>query len=146
MTIFNDLESVEEWIKLIFPSVQTHLQIAPTTLSAGIMVIGLQNDNRTNETPFSFRVERVYQLTYYGASLEEMLTTMDSLSQASYQTLNIPIQSSLRHMRVKSFSISQPALQDGGLYGCTAVMATEVREAREQEAVQKIAAVHAYYS
>ncbi|MEV5028503.1 hypothetical protein [Paenibacillus sp. LPE1-1-1.1] len=131
--VVNELQSVETFIRGLYPST-TYKQTVPKKPAADTFVIRLLTDGRANETHTSIRVERTYQIVYYGSAPSDVLTKMDTLSRAIYQTEQIPINASARFIRVGAFSYSAPFQTEGDLYACIGVMETHVREERTQVA------------
>lgn len=138
--VVNELQSVETFIRGIYPST-TYKQTVPKKPVADTFVIRLLLDGRASETHTSIRVERTYQIVYYGATPADVLTKMDTLSRAIYQTEQIPINASTRFIRVGAFSYSAPFQTEGDLYASIGVMETQVREDRTQAASPLIAGV-----
>ncbi|OME86922.1 hypothetical protein BK120_08340 [Paenibacillus sp. FSL A5-0031] len=138
--VVNELQSVEAFVRGLFPST-TYKQTVPKNPVADTFVIRLLTDGRANETHTSIRVDRTYQIVYYGATPADVLTKMDTLSRAIYQTERIPINASSRFIRVGAFSFSAPFQTDGDLYACIGVMETQVREERTQVAAPLIGEV-----
>lgn len=131
--VVNELQLVESFIRGLYPST-TYKQTVPKKPTADTFVIRLLADGRTNETHVSIRVERTYQVVYYGTTPADVLTKMDALSRAIYQTEQIPINASTRVIRVGAFSYSAPFETENDLYASIGVMETQVREVRTQEA------------
>lgn len=142
MALINDLVSVENFVKSVSPTSITEKQTVPLKPAANTFVIRFQNDSRELETAYHYRIDREYQIVYLGANPADVLTKMDALSKALYQTKLIPINGSMRYIHVESFSISQPFQTDNDLYAVIGVLATEIREARDQATYEKIAQVY----
>lgn len=145
MTLINDIISVENFVKAKFPTALTEKQTPPKQPPPGLFVIRLQNDRRESETRLHFRTDRDYQIVYYAKTAPDVLAKMDALSTALYQTQLIPISGSLRYIRVESFTFSQPFLTQNDLYAGIGVLSTQVRQARDQQAYDKIQHVYARY-
>ncbi|MGF9711625.1 hypothetical protein [Paenibacillus naphthalenovorans] len=145
MTLVNDLISVENFVKAKFPTAVTEKQTPPKKPVANTFVIRFQNDSRESETRFHYRTDREYQIVYFGADASDVLTKMDALSKALYQIQLIPINGSLRYIRIESFSFSQPFETDNKLFACIGVLSTQVREARDQQVYEKIMHVYTRY-
>lgn len=146
MTIVNELESVERFVKTQFPAASTVLQTPLKGPAADEFLIRFLNETRQSETRYHTRADREYQIVYYGASAPDVLDRMDALSDALYRYQLIPINGSLRYIRVGSFSISQPFETEGKqLFACIGVLQTEIREARTQEQYEKIMHIYTRY-
>lgn len=131
--VVNDLLSIESFIRGLFPST-TFKQTLPKQPVPNTFVIRLLSDGRVTETHTSIRVERTYQIVYYGTAPSDVLTKMDTLSRAIYLNEQIPVNASSRFIRVGAFSFSAPFQTDGDLYASIGVMETQVREERTQAA------------
>jgi hypothetical protein len=138
VTLVNDIVSVENFVKSVNPTALTFKQTPPKEPVPNTFVIRFQSESRESETALHWRTEREYQIIYFGADAADVLTKMDALSKALYQTLLIPIDGSLRYIRVESFSLSQPFLTDNKLFACIGVLSTTIREARDQATYEKI--------
>lgn len=146
MALVNELISVENFVKAKFPTAHTEKQTPPKQPTANTFVIRYLDGRLTSETAYHFRTDREYQIVYYGADAADVLTKMDALSTALYQVKLIPINGSLRYIRVETFAFSQPFQTDNDkLFACIGVLSTQVREARDQIAYEKIQNVFARY-
>ncbi len=146
MTLINELVAIEAFIKRTFPTAITEKQTVPKVPKVNTFVIRLQNDERTLETPAHYRIEREYQIVYFGAKSPDVLAAMDALSTAVYQSNTIPMNDgSLRYVRTESFSFSMPFETDGGLYAAIGVLSAETREARTQAVYDKIMKINTRY-
>lgn len=132
MSLINELESVEAFVKTVHPTSATEKQTVPRKPHPDLFVIRFQNDDRTSETAYHYRIDREYQIVYIGDSEADVITKMDALSTALYQRQLILINGSLRNLCVESFSFSQPFRTENELVACIGVLAVEVREARNQ--------------
>lgn len=144
MSLITDITSIEDFVKSAFPSAATYKQDVPRKPAPNTFVIRFLSDSRELETTKTYRIDREYQVIYIGTDAPDVLTQMDSLSKALYQTKLIPLNDdSLRYIRVESFSISQPFREEtADLYACIGVLSTEIREARDQATYDKI--MHVY--
>jgi hypothetical protein len=145
LSLINDIESVEAFVKSVHAASTTYKQTVPRTQTANMFVIRFQGDSRELETAAHYRIDREYQIVYFGADETDVLAKMDALSKALYQRKLIGIKDSLRYIRVESFSFSQPFKTENALYACIGVLSTEVREARDQATYTKIMQVNARF-
>ncbi|MEW9697945.1 hypothetical protein [Paenibacillus sp. SI8] len=142
MSLINDIQSVELFVKSVHPTAIIEKQTAPLKPTANTFVIRFLSDSTESETRFHTRTDREYQFLCYGQSAQEVLAKMDMLRKALYQTLLIPIKDSLRYIRVESFSLSQPLKTDNELFAMVGVLSTQIREARTQEQYDKMTQIH----
>lgn len=145
MTLVNELASVEAFVRAKLPTVATVKQTVPLKPEPGTFVIRFQNGSTESETAAHFRHDRDYQFVYFGTSAADVLTKMDTVAGALYQTLLIPINGSLRYIRVDQFSMSAPFKTENDVHAVIGVLSTEVREARTQQAYDKIAHVYTQF-
>jgi hypothetical protein len=143
VTLINDIVSVEAFVKARFTTSTTVKQTVPLKPAANTFVIRLQSSSSESETAYHFRNDREYQIVYYGDTALDVLTKLDTLTTALEQTRVIPINGSLRYIRVGAISVSMPFKTDNDLYAAILVVSTEVRQARTQEAYAKMAQVNA---
>jgi hypothetical protein len=144
MSVVNELNSIRDVLLTVYPSpTVVHRQDVPATPTANSFVVRLMNDDRDTETRFGMRNSREYQIIYFGSSSVDVLTKIDTLSK---HFLNkkavIPIKGSLRYMRVEGFSFGMPFKSSSGVDAVIGVMQTETREARDQDAYEKISEVN----
>lgn len=143
LTLVSDLVSVENFVHSLYPSASMYKLTAPLTLAANMFVLRFVNESRTLETAAHFRMDRDYQIVYYGENGLDVLTIMDGLSKAFYQKKVIPITDSSRFIGMKSFSFSQLSQTENGLYTAIGALSTETREARDCDPSEKIGRVNA---
>lgn len=143
MALVNDLLSIEDFVKAQFPTAHTEKQTVPLKPAPNTFVIRYLGESREVETAAHYRIDREYDVVYLGATAADVLTQMDALGRALYQTKLIPIKDSLRYIRVESFSTSQPFETENDLFACIAVLQTEIREARDQAEYDLIQHVYA---
>jgi len=142
MAVVNELISVEAFVKAQFPS-STYKQKAPLKPASDTFIVQLMGDNRSTETGYHTRVERMYQIVYVNSSLPEVLAKMDALSYAAMDGTLIPINASSRFIRVGAFSYSQPFETENDLYAVIGIMQTEIREVRTRDNAPLIGVVDA---
>jgi hypothetical protein len=144
-SIVTDIESIEQYMALLFPTATIYLQYVPSQPTANSLSIRFQGADTGTETAYHIARHREYQLVYFGTSNVDVLTKMDALDRKLNNDLVIPIKDSLRYMRVESFSLSQPFKTENGIDAIIGVLAVTVREARDQEQFEKIMNVYARY-
>jgi hypothetical protein len=143
MSVINEVNSVGDFVKTQFPTVNVVKQNVPTAPVPNTFVVRVLRDQRSTELLYSMLVERDYQFVYFGTDAGDVLTKMDDLSRATMNNqIVIPITGSLRYIRVEGFNFSQPFKTEGGVDAIIGVMQTQVREARDQATFEKI--MHVY--
>jgi hypothetical protein len=132
MSVISDMVTIEAFIKTQFPSAITGKQVVPLQPAAGSFYVRMIDEDRTTETRYHYRVDRVYQIVHVTVRPDMVLADMDALGRAIYQDELIG------HIRVNAYSVSQPALTDNGLYAIIGILDTSVRESRDQTVYPKI--------
>jgi hypothetical protein len=143
LTIVNDLISVEKYVKALFPTAATYKQTIPLVPVPNTFVVRFLTGSPESETAYHFRVDRDYQLIYFGATELDVLTKVGAVESALFQRKLIPIDGSLRYIRVENVASSAPFRTDNELFAAIIVLSTEVRQARDQAEYVKIANVNA---
>lgn len=146
MTLWNDLLSIESFVKLEYPAATTLVQTEPSAPVDNMFVIRFTGGSRQADTGFHVRVDREYEIIHYGSDVEQVLEHMDGLSKALQQSQTIPMLNSGRHIRVLAFPFAGPAAAANDLYVCKGTLSTAVRENREPPAFEKIAQVYTRFS
>lgn len=144
MTLISDIVSIDAYIAQKFPTAATFRQTAPLKAAPNTFAIRFQNNVSATETATSWRIEREYQVVYYGgAKAVDTLAVMDALSTALYSDKVIA------KIRVESFAYSQPfKAADSDNYVCIGILRAVTREMRsmtEYEATDKILHVNVRY-
>ncbi|MGC4375803.1 hypothetical protein WD019_02510 [Fictibacillus sp. Mic-4] len=143
MSLVNELNSVYDVIKSMYPTSTIARQDVPTSPVANTFVVRVQYDNSETETRLTFKNDREFQLIYFGSSSMDVLTKIDELNRLFLNDkIAIPIRGSLRYMRVKGFSFGTPAKSSSSVDYVIGVLQTETREARDQETYEKITNVN----
>ena len=145
MTLKNEVESVGTFVKSVVPGASLKYDV-PTQPTKDNVVVRIQGTESESETGYHYRTDRTYQIVVYGEDALDVQTKMDALRRKCMDgKMAIPINGSLRYIRIGSFSFSAPIRTEGGLFACIGVMPTEVREARTQEQYDKIMHVYGRY-
>jgi hypothetical protein len=143
-TLGNELVSVADFIRATYPTSTVLQQNVPLTPNPNTFVVRFQNDEREVSSGGAIKANREYQIIYIDAKAPDILTKMDAISRKClYGRLVIPIKGSLRYIRVNGFSFGQILDTENDLEACIGVLQTEIREARDMEAYQKIMNVNA---
>lgn len=146
-SVVTGLESIESFIKAVVPSAKVKKQTLPLDQVPGLFVIRLQNDSRSWDNSYMTAIRREFQIIYFGQDAPDVLTTMDSVSTAFYQSISIPvINSDRRYLNVDSFSFSAPfETEQEDIYASIGVLSATVRQARTQPEYEKIQRVYMRY-
>jgi hypothetical protein len=143
VSVINEINSIYEYLKTSFPTATIERQDVPSEPKPNTFVVRLQfNENKT-ETSLTDRNDREFQIIYFGNSSVDVLTKIDEFEL----TLNndrkiIPINESLRYIRVKAFSFSAPFKTASNINAVIGVIQTETREARDLPTYEKINSVN----
>lgn len=118
----------------------------PAKPAPGTYGIRLFNTAATDETAYHYRVDRTFQIIYFGASPTDVLQKIDALGDALYGVRVLPIdKDSNRYLRIGSFSYTQLFQTENDLYARIGVLDCTVRKARTQPEYQKIMHIYARY-
>lgn len=143
MAVGNELQSVVDFVKTMYPTAKIIKQNVPSTPAANTFVIRLLTSDTESETLYHMRRNRDYQVVYYGSNVEDVITKLDAVERKTMNNLVIPITGSLRYIRVEGFSSSMPFKTESGVDVALGVLQTTVREARDQKTYDKIMHVYA---
>lgn len=139
MSVSNDLQSIVDVIKTMFPTSTVIKSNVPDTPPTNSFVVRILSNGTESETAFHMRNDRDYQVIYFGTDSGDILTKIDTIDKKLNSDLRIPINGSLRYIRVTGFSYGMPFKTESGVNAIISVLRTEVREARDQVAYDKIA-------
>lgn len=144
MTLVNEINSIYDYLRGMYPTATIVRQDIPATPVADTFVVASQYSDIKTETSASFLNDREFQLIYYGASSVAVLTRFDELTtKAKNGRFIIPIRGSSHYIRVKGFSYGSVfTTQAGTLKYSIAVMQTETRDMRELPESEKIRTVN----
>jgi hypothetical protein len=145
MAVANDMQSVADFIKTIYPTANVIKQNVPTTPTPNTFVVRLLSSDTESETLYHMRRTRDYQIVYYGSNVSDVLTKVDEIERKSMNDLVIPINGTLRYLRVIGASFGMPMKTESNIDVVLGVLQTEVREARDQATYDKIINVYARY-
>ena len=131
--IKNEVQSIRDYVGPVLAGVKFHLQSMPTTYAANELSIRFAGSSTASETGYHYRLDRIYQLVYFGASELDCLAKMQTLEQKFNNDQLIPLKGSERHMRLEPFSISAPFKTESNIYAIIGMLNASLREARTQE-------------
>ena len=131
--IKNEVQSIRDYVGPALAGVKFHLQSMPTTYAANELSIRFAGSSTESETGYHYRLDRIYQLVYFGASELDCLAKMQTLEQKFNNDQVIPLKGSECHMRLEPFSISAPFKTESNIYAIIGMLNASLREARTQE-------------
>lgn len=146
MAVVDELQSVVDFIKAMFPTANVIKQNPPSTPTPNTFVARLLSSDTDSETLYHMRRSRDYQIVCYGSHPSDVLAKMDAIERKTINDIVIPIKGSLRYISVGGFSFSMPFKTESGVDAVIGILQTEVREARDQATYEKIMQVYARYS
>lgn len=132
MSVVADMLTLEAYIKAMFPAATTGKQDVPLQPPDNSFYVRMVDEDRETETRYHYRVDRAYQIVHVAKRPDTVLANMDTLGAALYQTELVD------HIRVNSFSVTQPVKTENGLFAIIGVLDTSVREPRTQVQYPKI--------
>jgi hypothetical protein len=106
--------------------------VVPEQPPVNSFYVQMVEDIRTNETAMHYRINRPYRVLYFSDRPDTLLAIMDALSSRFYQ---IQI---LEHMRLESFTISEPFKTENDLFACIGILNVTTRTSRDLPAWPKI--------
>lgn len=108
------------------------MQTMPAKYTAGELSIRYQGGNTASETGYHYRLDREYQLVYFGTSERDCIIKGSALERKFNSKHVIQLKGSERYIRVGPFSLSQPFKTEGGeVFAIIGMLQAEVREARD---------------
>jgi len=142
MSVVNELNSIYEYLKALFPTATIERQDVPSTPTPNTFVVRTQDNESRSETSLTQINAREFQLIYFGNSSVDVLTKADEFGDSLKNNRRvIPIKESLRYIRVKAFNFGTPFKTASNINGIIGVIQTETREARDLPIEQKITSV-----
>lgn len=142
MSVINELNSIYEYLKALFPTATIERQDVPATPVPNTFVVRMQDNESKSETSLTRLNSREFQLIYFGTSSVDVLTKVDEFDRVMNNDRKvIPIKESLRYIRVKAFSFGTPFKTASNVNGIIGVIQTETREARDLPTYEKITSV-----
>lgn len=140
--IKTEVQSIRDFVAPELPGAAFKLQNMPDTYKAGELVIELVGSKTETETGYHYRLDRTFQLVYFGTSKLDCLTKMQAVERKINDKQMIPL--GTRYLRIGSFSLSQSfKTETTGVYAVIGILEAETREARTQEVFTKIQDVNA---
>lgn len=131
--IKTEIQSIRDFVATELPGVRFHLQYMPDAYKADELAIELGPSSSETETAFHYRLDRTYQLVYFGASKLDCMTKMQAVEHKMNDKQLIPLGDSARYLRIGSFSLSPSFKTDTtGVYAVIGMLEAETREARTQ--------------
>jgi hypothetical protein len=137
-SIVNEIESIYEYIKQVFPTEKAHFQRIPSEIKANEISIRYLIGDSTNETGYHYRLDHDFQIVYFAKTELECITKLSEMERCLNAAMSIPIKDSDRYMRIDSFGNSQPFKTESGIYSIIGILSVQTREARPQAEVPKV--------
>jgi hypothetical protein len=142
MSLITELESVVSFIQYCDPTATIERQNVPLTPQSGTYVIRYQSDNRKLETASHSVITREWQIVYFSNNIQDCLNVVDNLASYSFnKRLLIPIQDTLKYMRIQHLTFGQPFWNESSMNVLVGVLTTQTREAIDQGELAKIQSV-----
>lgn len=114
----------------------------PTTYVANELAIEYVNGLSESETGYHYRIDRTFQLVYFGTSALDCVMKVAPVERLFNNARTIPLKGTTRYLRIGSFSLSQAFKTESGVYAIIGMLAVSLREARDQPTYTKIGAIN----
>lgn len=115
------------------------MQYLPAKYTADELAIRYQGSDPTDETGYHYRLDRTYQLVYFGVSERDCITRVSTLERKFNNTRYIEIKDSANKLSVGSLSFSQPFKTEGGeVFAVIGILTGAIRQARDFEQSPKL--------
>jgi hypothetical protein len=146
-SITNEIESIAAFVEPVLTGATVYKQRVPVQPVANEVSIRYLTGDSESETNYHYRLDRDYQIIYFAQNEFACLQKFEALEQKLNDVFVIPINGSMRYLRVGSFSFSQPFKTEGGtVFAMIGVLRVSVREARTQEQYEKIMNIETRYT
>ena len=134
-----EIQSRRDFVAPELTGVTFQLQNMSETYKANVMSIEFGASSPTSETAYHYRLNRTYQLVYFGTSKLDCVTKMQAIERKINDKQDIEIGSTGRYLRVASFSLSNAfKTETTGVYAVIGMLEAKVREPRTQENYEPI--------
>jgi len=130
--IETEIQTIAEYIAPLFTAVRG--QNLPKVYVPDTCVVRYLGDDQESETGASNRIDRQYQLVFFGATEIDCIRKVNSVQQYMTNIDSLKLKGSTRYMRMGSFSTSAPFLTENKVvYAVIGVLQVQVRQAKEVE-------------
>lgn len=136
--VIDEIVAIEAFVRAVFPASIIEKQTVPEQPAPDTFVIRFLSEERTDETHYSYRINRDYQVLYFADRPEQALPVMDALADAIEAAQYV----AATRTRLDSFGYSQPALTDNDKYVTIGLLRILTRQARPQPFFDKINHIH----
>ncbi|MEH6941681.1 hypothetical protein [Bacillus sp. JJ722] len=137
--ITNEITSIRDFVAPHITGVKFHLQNMPEAYKAGELAIDFATGKGVSETGVSYRLDRTFQIVYFGTSGADCLRKMAPLEQQFNHAQMIHIKGTTRYLRIGSFSLSQSfKTETTGVHAIIGMLEVNLRELRPQPDSEKI--------
>lgn len=134
-----EIQSIADFVEPEVPNIEFHLQHMPETYETNEISIELVQSKPATETAYHYRINRTFQLVYFGTSKLDCMTKMQIIERKLYDKQLIPLGQTGRYLRIASFSLSQSfKTETTGVFAIIGMLEAEIREARTQVIHEKI--------
>lgn len=139
INVKNEIESIKEYLLNTLPKdIKYNLQNMPKEYSPNGISIRFVKGTSESETKNHYRLDRLFQLVYFGKSEIDCLTQMSLLEEKFNNEFTIPLKGETRKLTIGSFSSSEPFKTESGVYAIIGMLETHIRVARRLIKVPKI--------
>lgn len=143
--IKNEIDSLAAYVesKLVGIECINHM---PSNYEINRAVIRFISSGSVLETSYHYRIDRTFQIVYFGKTELDCLTKMNELERHMNNDQVIPLigtSQETRYLRIGSFSLSQAFKTEGGVFAIVGVLNASLRETRPEDQSEKINHVNA---
>ena len=141
-TIKDEIMALRAFIAATLTGVKFHLESDPATPAAGDISIRIATSSPTAETSAHNRIDRTYQIIYYGSTNIDVIDKAELLRKAFTNSIKINL-GATGYVTVASFSMSQVLKADNGTPATIVMLELEIRETVDLPTYTKITGVEA---
>lgn len=139
MSLLQEVNSMGSFISTKYPQTMVYQLQEPSVLGNNVFVIQLKQEVRTNEVRQNMLVERQYTITFYGNSIDQVISTMEGLSRYMMsESIVITLMDSTRQLKIESFTFQSTFKTENDLVACTGTILTQLREPNVTEQLNKV--------
>lgn len=138
--IKNEIDSISDYISQKLQNVKC-IKKTPKEYKASEMLVRFQSSKPETETNFHYRLDRTYQLVYFGKNESDCITQFSGLEQEFNNDMLIPLRGAdvrTRYISIGSFSLSRPFETENGTFAIMGYLEAGLRESRPQKQYEKM--------
>lgn len=130
MSIIDELNSIEDFIKRQYPTHLLYKQNTPLDPKPNSFVVKVLHTERKREVAGHNLIERDFEIVYFGSDVVDVLSVIDELSTLFYEKyLYIPfVNQADRYIAIDGFGYSEPVKSENGIDFSIGILKTCVRE------------------